>query len=86
MHVVVDQPGNDGPAPQIDPARVRPGEPRDLLVGADRHDAVAPNRHRLRDRKPLIDGDDFPVRQDQIGRGRLRASMRSRRRAVMQRR
>ena len=67
MHVVVDQPGSDRLAPEIDPPGVRPGQPGDLLVGADRHDAVAADRHRLRDREAIVDRDDLPVRQDQIG-------------------
>ncbi len=49
-----------------------PRQPCDLLIGADRYDAVALNRHRLRDRKALIDGDDFAVREDQIRRRLLR--------------
>ena len=40
-----------------------------LVPTAD--DAVAADGHRLRDREALVDRDDFPVRQDQIGR-RLR--------------
>ena len=46
--------------------RARPREPADLLVGADRHDAVAADRHRLRDREALVDRDDLPVGQHQV--------------------
>ena len=73
MHVVVDQPGDHRLALQVDPARIRTRKSRDLLIGARRHDAIAPDRHRLRDRKPLVDRDDLPVGEDQI---RLRAQRR----------
>ena len=68
VHVIIDQPGRDSPAHQIDPASVRTGKLGYLLVGAHRHDPVALDGHRLRDRKALIDGDDFPIREDQIRR------------------
>ena len=68
--MVVDQAGNDCPAAGIDAPRVRPGQPRDRLVGAHRDDAVAPHRHRLRDREPLVNRDDLSVGDDEVG-GRL---------------
>ena len=64
VHVVVDQPGDDGAAAQIDPPRVRTGEPADVLVRADRHDPIGADRHRLRDREAIVDGDDLAIRQD----------------------
>ena len=39
----------------------------DLLVGADRDDALALDGDRLRDREPLVDGDDLAVGEDESG-------------------
>ena len=77
--VVVDHAGNDGFAAQIDAPRVRSRKPRDVLIGAHRDHAVAPDRHRLRDREAVIDGDDLPVRENHVGCSGLR--MHNRRRA-----
>src|SRR5262245_42596920 len=68
VHVVVDEPREDGSAPQVYSTRCRAGKTADVLVTADRHDTVATHSDRLRDREPLVDGDDLAVRQDQIGR------------------
>jgi hypothetical protein len=77
MHVVVDQPWNDGSTAQVDSAGVRSREPRHLLICADSHNAIVMNSYRLRDRKAVVDGDNFPVRKDEIGCGRLRTQDRS---------
>jgi len=66
VRVVVDEPGHHGPAPQVDAPRVRACQPRDVLIGADRDDAVAPNGHGLRDRELVVNGDDLSVRQDRV--------------------
>ena len=69
VRVVVDHPGNHRPAAQVDAPRVRTRQPRDVLVGADRDDAVAAHGHGLRDRELVVNGDDLSVRQDRV-RGR----------------
>src|SRR5271166_2198755 len=73
MRVRVDEPGNHGLAAEIDSASVRPGEPRDVLIAADRYKAVASNRDCLRDAEPIVDGDDLAVSQNDVGRRLLRA-------------
>ena len=85
VHVVVDQSRDDGLSPQVDPPGARPREPGHVLVGADGDDAVATDRHRLRDREALVDRDDFPVGQDQVRRGLLRTQERERARGEAQR-
>ena len=74
VRVVVDHPGDDRASAQIDAASVRPRHLRDVLIGADRNDAVPANRHRLRDREGVIDGDDLSVRQDDVGGASAAAS------------
>jgi hypothetical protein len=70
MHMVVDQPGDDSLAAEIDPSRGCSGKPPDVLTGADRHDSITPNGDGLGDRESLVNRDDFSVRQNQIhGRG-----------------
>ena len=72
MHMVIDEPGRDGLTQQVDPASVRTRKLSHGLVGAHRHDAIAFDSHRLCDSKALIDGNNFPVREDQIRRRLLR--------------
>ncbi len=74
--MIIDQPGNDGPAHQVDLSGVRPRQPGHRLVGAYRHDTIAFNGYCLRNRKTLIDGDDLPIRENQIRRRLLRAQQR----------
>ena len=66
--VIVDEPRHHRLAAQVDTARGRTGEPVDVLVGADGDDAIAADGHRLRDRELIVDGNDFSVRQDDVGR------------------
>ena len=73
MHVVIDQPGNDGAAHEVDPPGVGAREPSHLLIAANRYDVVALDRNRLCDRKALVDGDDFAIRENQVRRRLLRA-------------
>jgi len=47
VRVIVDEPGHDGAAAQVDAARGRTRQAIHLLVGADRHDPVATDGHRL---------------------------------------
>ena len=68
VHVVVDEPREDRSAAQVYSTRCRAGKTADVLVTADRDDTVAAHSDRLRDREPLVDGDDLAVRQDQIRR------------------
>jgi ABC-type Fe3+/spermidine/putrescine transport system ATPase subunit len=67
--MIVDHPGDDGSAAQVDAPRIRPRQARDVLVGADGDEAIASNRHGLRDREPIIDGDDLSIRQDDVRSG-----------------
>ena len=55
---------------------VRSGEPADVLIRAGGYDAVASDRDRLRNGKPVVDRDDLPVRKNQIRRGLLRTQRR----------
>ena len=72
VRVVVDQPGHDGFAGEVDAARVGSGETRDVGGGADGDDAIASDGDGLRDREAVVDGDDLAVGQDDIGRSLLR--------------
>ena len=64
VRVVVDHAGHDRAAGQIDPARRRSGERRDVVVAADGDDAVALDGDGLRDRESLVDGDDLAAGED----------------------
>ena len=59
--MVIDQPGNHGFSLKVDFPGVRARERADFLIAAHRDDALAANGNRLRDAKPLIDGNDFSV-------------------------
>ena len=72
VEVAVRQAGNDRLAVQIDRRRLRAGELRIGVARPDRGELAAGDRHRLRDRKARIDGDDVGVDEDRVGRrGRL---------------
>jgi hypothetical protein len=73
MRVVVDQPGDDGAAIEVQHARARPLVFVDLGVAADRDDAPALDGQRLGNREPVVHGDDLAVQQHGIRR-RLRPS------------
>jgi hypothetical protein len=70
VHVVVDEPGNNRPSPQIDAARRGAGHLCDLLIGADSDDPVAFDGDSLGDGEFVINGDDLSVGENQVG-GRL---------------
>jgi hypothetical protein len=72
MDVVIDKPRSNSPTHKVDPSGVRPGELSHRLVGAYRYDAVPLDSHGLCDGKALIDGNDFPIREDHIRRRLLR--------------
>ena len=72
MEMVIHQPRNHAPAFEIDHARRGTGDRAHLIVVADGHDAIADDRDRLLDAEAAIDGDDFAVEQDQVGRRRAR--------------
>jgi len=61
--VIVDQPGDHRPAAQVDNLGRRPGPREDLRAGARGRHAIAVDRHRRRDREPLVNRDDLPVHQ-----------------------
>ena len=68
--VRVDEPGNDGAAGQLDDAGPRPDQRRHLGPRADCDDAVAANRHRLRDAVGGIERNDPAAAQHEIRRRR----------------
>jgi hypothetical protein len=70
--MVVDQARNHGPPHQVHPPGICTGKLRHLLIGADRYDAIAPDRHRLCDGKAFVNGYDLSVRENQIRRRLLR--------------
>jgi len=67
MHVVVDEARHHGAPPHVDAARGGARHLRDLLVGADRDDAIAFDGDRLRDRELVVNRDDLAVGENQIG-------------------
>jgi len=44
------------------------GQPGDVRIAANRNKAFASNRNGLRNAKTIIDRNDFPVRQNDVGR------------------
>jgi hypothetical protein len=68
MGVAVDQAGRHGPAVQIDDARGGRGIFRHGGIRPDRDDPLAYYRHRLRDARARVDGDDVAVLENAIGR------------------
>ena len=76
MGVRVDESREHGLAVEIEPLRVRPREPEDVFVAADRHDSVLSDREGLGNRESLVYGDNLGVVEDQIRdeRGDLRSS------------
>ena len=85
MRVVIDQSGNNGLSPEVDPSGAWSRELGNLWTGADRHNAVAPDSYRLSNRKTLVDGDDFSVREYEIRSGLLRTNKNRRARDRRQR-
>ena len=72
VHVVVDEPRDHGAAAEIDAARRRARQADDLAVAADAQDAVALDRHGLRDREAIVHRDHLAVGQDDVGAARAR--------------
>jgi hypothetical protein len=70
--VVVDEPGHDGSAAEIDAAGCRGGKPTHVLIGPDGDDPIAGNDDGLRDGEAIINGDDLAVRENEIDLGLLR--------------
>jgi hypothetical protein len=66
MDVRVDQAGQDGLAGKIKHSRARAARRQQLRAGTGGKDAAVLDRHRLRNGKPWIDGDDFGVENEQI--------------------
>src|SRR5256885_6206259 len=69
MRVIVDQPGDDGPLPEIDRLRAGAFQLEHVRVLADGDDALSLDRDRLRDREAIVDGDDLAVEEDDVLRG-----------------
>ncbi len=61
--------GRDEPTPQVDdpvcPIPVR------QIVASHLHDAIAPDRHRLVDRRQVVGREDPPTDEEKVGLGRL---------------
>lgn len=67
VHVVIDEPGDYGPAVEIDAARRRACKRADLLRAADGNEAIAADSNRLGDAEAVIDSDDLAVQEDNVG-------------------
>ena len=72
VRVAVDQARNDGPAVEVAHAGRGRGVRGHAGIGADRNDAVAGNRDRLRDHRLAVDRDDLAVLEDEVSRTRGR--------------
>src|SRR5678816_3556656 len=70
MAMALDEPGHDEPAAELDDARLRAGEPGDLVIGADGDDPVTLGGHRLHLGPRWIHGDDLAAAQHQVRRPR----------------
>ena len=68
VQVAVDQAGDDRASLQIDLPRGHAGRAAHGIVRADGGEAIAADRHRLRDREGRIDGDDLAVVEHELGR------------------
>ncbi len=67
MSVRVHQAGQDQLALQIQDVSAGPATLQDLLAAPDLHDAAGLDGNRFLDRESLIDGDDLPAVQNQVG-------------------
>ena len=65
--MIVDQPGNDGLAFEIDLIGIAAREFRDLRSLADRDDAAVLDRNRLSDREAVVDRHDPAVDEYHVG-------------------
>ena len=74
MQVGVDQPGQHGFSAQIDLLRLWPGQLEHLGALANGHNAIAADGHRLDDAEIGINGHNFAMMHDQVGRRRLSAA------------
>ena len=72
VRVVVDESRRDEAAAGVDDPRVRAAVPRDDLLAARGHDAVAANRDGFRRRPRRVARPDAGVREEQVGRLRER--------------
>src|SRR6185503_18157542 len=70
MAMALDEAGHDEPAAELDDARLRAGEPGDLVIGADGDDPVTLGGHRLHLGPRWIHGDDLAAAQHQVRRPR----------------
>jgi hypothetical protein len=67
VHVNVGQARGDGPTSQVDGLRAATGQAAQLGSRADRHDAIAADRHRLGHRAIAVHREHLAVDQQQIG-------------------
>jgi hypothetical protein len=80
VSVVVDEPGYDGPAFEVDALRIRTREPSDIGIPSNRDEPVAADCNRFRNSELIVNGDEFTVREDDVRRGLLRLERRRARR------
>jgi len=78
--VVVDEPGDDCAAAEIDAPGQGPGERGNVAIAADGDDALTADRDRGDNRETVVHGDDLAVRKNDVGRLRLCSHDRHRRR------
>src|SRR5258706_10111145 len=78
MQVAIDEARYHRTPGEIDLARRRGREGSHRVVRANGNDAIAADRHRLRDRERRVDRDDLAVVENEIGRSRRRCRWRAR--------
>ena len=66
MHVVVDEPGDDRAAAQIEAPGRGSGERGDVAVTPNGDNALAADRDRGGNREATVDGDDLAVRENDV--------------------
>ena len=67
MQVRVDQAWHHSAVLQLDHLRIRADVRAHHLIVADRNETAVADRDRLRDAPVLVDGDDLPAAQHQVG-------------------
>jgi hypothetical protein len=65
--MAVDEPRQHSTLVQLDHPRIGTDEPRDLVIRADRQDAIMPDGYRCRMRPILVNRPDYATSNYQIG-------------------
>jgi len=66
--MVVDEPGDDGPASEVDDPRAVAGALADVVIAPNRDDALPFDRQRLRNREAVVHRHDVAVDQNDVSR------------------